>query len=554
MSAINYLQIFTAIILLTTFGRLISKKNFLHSFFAGTLFISAVISISARYIPAYNLFFIYGFLLLGILNFCYELLRKKISLCDFCPQNPIALAAIILFCAIFFISFQFYFWSYESHNVLYFAPAFEILKADYIGNLRVATHYPSELSAYHLFHAAFIATIGFLNKSPNLAFFTEIKYVCIVIFFSHLIYFLYLKNRASLLKIIFLTLVVFQIYGEEISYNLSISSFIYLFVLLAIFVLLLELKEEKNQEQNPLLLLFYSTILIICKAPIFYIAGFFAFYLWYQNKKIRFHPLIILTGILVLGNIFTWADFVGISTESIKNSGGFTTNHALQFHEVKGWSLDDSVKILLEAGNHSVLTISLMMFFYMICKYYLLTNLIIFSRKPSLSAFKELNLYDRAIVLYLLISLIGVLIVRNGDGTIGHQSHAYFLASTFAWLFLLKYLLENFDGAQIKLAIMAIFLIAILPNKFFFLILPNKHSVIGTKDYKFLKYRDAEIQIGQNGFYQPKSGEPYWKMELQSQLSGLRIDEQDVTCLSAGQLRHWAVGAEGKVNDECERK
>jgi hypothetical protein len=553
MLPINYLQIFAAITLLAMFGRLLTKKNIVHSFFAGALFIAAVISISARYVPAYNLCLIHGLLLIGVLYFVYELFFKKVSVQSFKLEKPTALILAILFSAIFFINFQFYFWNYESHNILYLAPAFEILKADYLGNLRVSTHYPSELSALHLFHAAFVATIGFLNKSPNLAFFTEIKYLCIVIFFSNLIYFLYCRYRVALPKIIFFVVIVFQIYGEEISYNLSISSFIYLFVLVAIFTILIEVKEEKDHGQNSLLLLFYSIILVICKAPIFYIAGVFAFYLWLKHEKIRFHPLLILTISLTLGNMLTWVDFVSRSTEVIKNSGGFTLNHSFQFNEVNGWSLDDSVKILLKSTNHSYYLVALAMFFYMMCKYYLVASLLIFNKRPTLSKFKEMSIYDRAVILYLLASLIGVLIIRNGDGTIGHQAHAYFLASTFAWLFLLKYLLENHENIKIKLALSVVFVIAVLPNQLFFLVLPNKHMTIGGKEYHFLKYRDAEIQINEDGFYKPESGEPYWKMELQSQLSGLRIKQKDVACLSSGQLRHWVIGAEHKVNDSCEK-
>lgn len=538
--------------MLVLFGRLLTKKNVFHSFFAGTLFVAAAISISARYVPAYNLCLIYGFLLIGILYFIYEALRGKILIQDFKLKNPSELFVAILFSAIFFINFQFYFWNYESHNVLYFAPAFEILKADYLGNLRVPTHYPSELSALHLFHAAFIATIGFLNKSPNLAFFTEIKYLCIVIFFSYLIYFLRCQYRVALPKLILLALAVFQIYGEEISYNLAISSFVYLFVLMVIFTILIELKKEADRS-NQLLLMFYSIILIICKAPIFYIASLFAFFIWIKHEKIRFHPLVILTAVLALGNMFTWADFISGSTEVIKNSGGFTLNHSFQFDEVSGWSLDDSVKILLKSANHSYYLVSLAMFFYMLCKYYLVANLLVFGQRPSMSRFKKLSMYDSAVVLYLLTSLAGILIIRNGDGTIGHQAHAYFLASTFAWLFLLKFLLENPENAKIKLMLSVIFVVAVLPNKLFFLVLPNKHMTIGSKNYNFLKYQDAEIQVSEDGFYKPRSGEPYWKMELQSQLSGLRIDRKDVVCLSGGQLRHWVIGAEYKVNDSCER-
>ncbi len=336
---IQYLYIIPGILLLAIFGRMITKQNFSSSLLAGLLVLSSIIAITSRYIPSYNLMIIKALLVLGILFYLYEL-AKNLKLQEnylgsllISKNNLVATSAIALITAVYFINFHYQFLPFESHSVLYFAPSFEILKADYMGNLRVSTHYPSEFSAMHLIPSAAVSVVGFLNPAPNLAYFTEIRYILVIIFFTNFIYSLYIILKPKPWKLLFVCFLVFGIYGEEINYNLYVSSFIYVFVLLEIFIRILKINLDNSDQptQNKSLqeLLFFVVMLIICKAPIFYIAGAFAFYIWWKNKELRFAPLTVLGGILVLANMYSWLDMSFISTESIRNASKFTLKGVL---------------------------------------------------------------------------------------------------------------------------------------------------------------------------------------------------------------------------------
>ena len=498
MDIIQYLHIVPTIALLAIFGRIITKDNFASSLLSGLLVVSSVIAVTSRYIPAYNLLIIKVLLAVGVLLFLYEIIKntklhenyiKNNLLID--RNNLIAISAIALIVTIYLISFHYQFLPFESHSVLYFAPSFEILKADYIGNLRVSTHYPSEFSAMHLIPSAAVSVVGFLNPNPSLAYFTEIRYILAIIFFTNFVYSLYVILKPNPWKLFFICLLVFGIYGEEINYNLYVSSFIYIFVILEIFLRVLKISlegKDDNYQRKVLELLFFAVMLIICKAPIFYIAGAFAFYIWWKNKELRFAPLTIFGGILVLANIYSWLDISFISTESIRNASKFTLKGGFEFKGMIGWSLQDSIKDLIELGDRGRKVTGFFILFYIIAKYYAVFLLINLKGKK----FKELQIFDKSLVIYSVVSLVGILAVRNNED-IGHQAHAYFLMSILSCCALIVFLLNKNLDNYIKAALISTFIIFAMPNKFFGLLLPNR-ATFNANNYKYLKYQDADLQ------------------------------------------------------------
>ena len=279
MSLIQYFYIIPALILLSIFGRIITKDNFASSLLSGILLISSIIAVTSRYIPAYNLLIIKGFLAFGIIFYIYEILKNKKLKENYLKNNLtldvkkiIAISVIAIIFSVYLINFHYQFLDFESHSVLYFAPSFEMLKADYIGNLRVPTYYPSELSAMHILPSAAVAVVGFLNPNPNLAYFTEIRYLLAIIFFTNFVYSLYVIIKPHPWKLFFICFMVFGIYAEPLAYDLYISSFLYIFVLFEIFLRSLKITPEvkgSDYQRNVLEFLFFAMMLIVCKAPIY---------------------------------------------------------------------------------------------------------------------------------------------------------------------------------------------------------------------------------------------------------------------------------------------
>ena len=547
-----YLYIFLGILLTAIFGRIITKHNFASSLLAGLLILSSIIAVTSRYIPIYNLLIIQTILLLGIVVFLHEFIKNYKSVKDILKnlsskKNLLVILSIFLILIIYFINFHYQFFQFESHSLLYFSPTFEILKADYIGNLRVPTHYPSEFSSMHLIPSAAVATVGFLNPAPNLAFFTEIRYILIIIFFTNFIYSLYKTLNPSLWKLFFVCFLVFGIYGEEINYNLYVSSFIYVFVLLEIFLRILQINSERiegnSQKEHSKDLLFFAIMLIICKAPIFYIAGIFAFYIWWKNKELRFHPITILVGILVLANMYSWLDMSFISTEAIKSASRFTLKGGFEFKELAGWSLQDSIKELIVLGDRGRKITGFLILFYILIKYYAVFLFIAFKDKK----WHNLPIFDKSLVIYSIASLIGILTVRN-DGGIGHQSHAYLLMSVLSFCALITFLLKTKLDKNIKLTLITIFIIFALSNKLGGLLLPNKSTYL-VNNYGYLKYQDINSKYSGQKFYTINENEPYWKSRIYSQLLGLRIKGEDIQYMDHGAMTHFIIGAEKKIVD-----
>ncbi len=117
-----------------------------------------------------------------------------------------------------------------------------------------------------------------------------------------------------------------------------------------------------------------------------------------------------------------------------------------------GWSLQDSIKDLIELGDRGRKVTGFFILFYIIAKYYAVFLLINLKGKK----FKELQIFDKSLVIYSVVSLVGILAVRNNED-IGHQAHAYFLMSILSCcaliVFLLNKNLDNYIKADFNLNI-----------------------------------------------------------------------------------------------------
>ena len=286
-------------------------------------------------------------------------------------------------------------------------------------------------------------------------------------------------------------------------------------------------------------------MLIICKAPIFYIAGIFSFYIWIKNKDLRFHPTIILAAILVLINIYSWIDIAQISNQFIKESSKFTIS-PLQFYDILGWSLMDSITnfiFYISDNNFNTPPFArlfpiLAILLYILIKYYAIFFVIQLKQTKSF--------VDKSLIIYATISLLGILIIRNGYRNIDHQAHAYFLMSYLSCIWIIIILIQQKLNKKIIVTILIIFLIFASPNKFLGIILPNLNTTHRDESSRYLKYHQAVLQNKNQRFYRIKSDEPYWLSELQSQLSGLRIHQNHVEFMEYGQIRYW-VNAQHKI-------
>lgn len=318
MSITDYLTITCSLILMWSFGRLFTQSAVMSTLLLGLLVASGIIAITARFMPGYTGALLCTFSLLDISKLVYDAYRHYVNHgmkgCQdiiqrhATPTSLLTTIGYLLFFALYFQSFHYSNVHYEAHDVLYFGPSFEMLKADYLGNLRVPIFYPYELGAYHLLPAAMITAGGFLTHHPTLQYLTEVRYFLAVLFFSDFFRRFYNTLNCKLHWYIAISMASLIIFGPAISQCLTISSFCYVFVLLSILITIFELQQPTHRQSisHQKLLLIFSILLIICKAPLFYIAGIFAFFLWIKLKPHRWRWQVVLTAAIVLGNMSTW--------------------------------------------------------------------------------------------------------------------------------------------------------------------------------------------------------------------------------------------------------
>jgi len=525
MFIISYIQILVGIVFMWLWGRVLVKNDIFASFLAGAVTAGCMLSFTVRFVPLYTREILSVLVLIGLIKLFIDYKDNNIII-----EYNLKILPVIIIVGFFFRIFHYQNWIIESHDILYFSPSIEMLNANYFGNIRVPYYYPYELASNHLVPASFISSIGFLNMKPNLLYMLEIRYLISTLFISNILFQIYQNKKIKLWIYCIGVYFLFCIYGEELSANIGISSFVYVFILFQIF--LSSINKRKEME-----LLFFSILLIAAKTPIFYIATVLSFYLWIKYKNIRFSPLTIFAGSIVLLSLI-FAVIIPPPDEPTSFSIVFPFNRGdwSSFLSIKNWSLQDNFTKLIVphinmtgfgTGGEIVLSQILkerfvsilfmgMLFTYILIKYYL--PFYYLSKKYK-------NNHYNVFFIYMSVSLIGWLIVRNG-GLLDHQIHAYRLASIVSFIFILYYCSSKS------------ILYAILPIGLFFLIGHNPTYLFAKSDYedrkeceKCMKYESINSNIYKSEFYEIKENEPYWKSESQAMILGKRILADDILTL-----------------------
>jgi hypothetical protein len=553
MSIADYFLIASAAVLTIVFGRIFINYSISSSFLAGLLVISSIISVSGRFFPLFTKELIIGFFILGLLHGLYELfLRYKLKLSSQISvdsKNWIIYSIFVILSWFYFSPLSYAEINYESHLALYFAPAFELLNAEYYGPLKSPILYPNLFANVHLLPAACVAVLGVFLDNFNLANFVEIKFLLIIFLFSSLIFFIYQRFNSGLIKIFLSTAFVLAIYGNEYSYNFYISSFLYVFILFELSKYFFASYND-SENLNSKNFLFFFIFLIICKAPIAYLALIIAAIIWLRTSEIRFKPIILVASILAFANILTWISFPELHSIETKNASKMSLG--LNMRGVWGWSINDAVKLslsffldyliefiaLIKASIETMqirkILESGIILIWMIIKSFLIGMFLIRSKSVS-----SILRYKKIITLMYLLSIFGFLFVKNG-GVLGHQAHLTFLLSILTSIILIIFLI-SLKYTKIRATyLFAIFLFFSGFQSFYGLKLTTTQTY-NPRDYKYLLYKDAEIQNNHSEYYSLSYDEPYWKSEINAMLSGLRINKKDLDCINYGQVRRFIV-------------
>ncbi|WP_341912053.1 hypothetical protein [Ferrovibrio terrae] len=455
-------------------------------------------------------------------------------------------ALLLLLVAWIFRFLEAHLYIFEPHDVLYFSPALEMLKADYFDSLRLFTYYPEKMASFHHFSSGILAALLAPVKTPTMIDAVNARYViivvCMFLFLRPL-----LRRHAILSLLIFLALLT--IYGEEINYSLTISSYFYVLLLFGISAILIRRKEPP---QVFVLLLF---VLTCAKGPIFYSAFLAALFagavFWRQINK----PIFGLYLILVLTAVACWIvppppyDGQELGLTIYRGIPAAAAQEAMS--AVTGWTLRDPVVRQITAwfGADSLLT-ALSLLLINTVKYYLAGFMAVYALGRRFSgphdARPVLDQHKMGMVLaaYIVLSLAGFLWIRNGL-TAAHQAHGPLLAAALSAAVLSVWASERQSIVRPLLICAGLLVLyAPHPNEFS---LPNYHvrqgrlteSDTGKSTWKFGEPLPAPSK---DGWYKAAQGETMIMSEILAGLTGQRLRITDAPSAPEGVIRYWRTG------------
>lgn len=513
MEFYHYILILASVPLYAGFGSaLFGFSSFNSSLLSGLLMAATIGEVILRFCP---IAFRYAYLLWVLIGFLW-IVRNFSSIYSSCryllARNFHRLVIVFFLMSVLLSCFHYKFFLFESHSVLYFDAAIEGFRADYLGNVRVSSAFPLERAALHLTPATFVAALNVFNKNPNLINLIEARYLLCVMFMA--LFVSGVLREAALRDLFFwalLSIGVFGIYGNYLSYYWSISSFCYVFVLMRLVLLCCEEGKYDSIEFCA-----FSIFLLVCKSTILPLSGCFSVWVITQFiKKHSFRALLrsrpfILSCVCVIACLFSWQK-TPQGMEKLSTIGLVLPHSVSDFQGLE--PLDDPFKSLVRSRTGLVLVYGVV--------------LLVFG--PLLMLIRRKKNEGRVWMVWAFIAIAGLLFFRI-DGNLKHIRHLHYFGACLVALLLLA----EKKPANNKLWVVSVFLVGVLmwsftPQKLWQI--PFYHLDLRTNfltDYHFYSFEEFsavknKIMVDEAGFYIPRSGEPYWQTELNSAMLGKRV-------------------------------
>jgi hypothetical protein len=543
MTVFHYGIILLSLFLHFCIGRLFVRKDFFSSLLAGILISGGTISITARFAPLFTREIAGAFCLLGVSKLIWEIVRSEFKL-EIGRIYILYLFGFLLF-GIILGHHHYSNFNFETHDVVYLGPAFEMLKADYWGNLLIPVFFPYEMSAMHLLTSASIASLGFLLPDVNILHLQEIRFFMLVLFATNFLLKLWMIYQFDWKVFVPVSACVIILYTYELSNPMTNSGLLYFLISAQLILIILEKTQRTNPENNKALsmgisegipILFFSMFLIISRATLFFIASFMFLYFWWYFKLLRFHWVILLVGVLVAITVLTWVVIPhGVEKSNISIMNPFDKDYFIPY-TLLSWANKDNFYLSLKGITGYTHFAEYVMFlksnlplwerirvhssgFFMMLGI-LVYDVIKFYGLFFIIYFKDMkNKLTRGLFFYMSISLAGVFLVRFG-GSMEPMIYAMISASAITAVFLI-----------VKLSQKSKWLIVLIPLSLFHAYGPSYPTgSYFSRQYneKTLRLSEALIQNGEEGYYIPKKNEPFWKTELQALMSGLRVRAIDI--------------------------
>ncbi len=298
MQIIFYPLLFLSILGHFFFGYIVTKKNY-YALPVGLLLSGSIIAILSRIIPIYTLEIISLILILSTIFFLYKKFYlqslKEVNTKKLCYY----LISLIIFSVVFF-KFQYQFTVYQSHETFYYAPSIELFLAEYIGNLRGLSYYPSALTGHPIIPSSVFSAATVFVNDVNLIKILEARYILIVIFFSLISFIYFDRNKQSYLNLFIFVLAIY-FFENLISHSLLHSDIIGMFCFAFLIISIIDKNHESIKCGS-----YLSLLLLVTKPGIIFIFLIFPVYFYFFYKSVRNDLVFYTIGVIVFLNCLSW--------------------------------------------------------------------------------------------------------------------------------------------------------------------------------------------------------------------------------------------------------
>lgn len=450
MNSFDYILILLAVIAHYPIGALFIRGDLFGRIFLGLLITAALTSL-LMWIDASLIKPIYCLVLISALSKWLYFEQPWVNFRGF--EIDLKLLSQYLFLlAIYLLLFQnFHYrnYSYNDHDTIYWGFVIEILKADYLEAIRLPTFYPFQAATTHSLFAGFLASCLAFVRDVNLYHVIEARYLIISLYFAS--FTLRLGQQESSvstsLLAVFLALIFFQ---SEIGFNLFISSYLYLLIVMEISLFLCASK-DRGAESLP----FLTSMLGVSRGPIIYLAATFGLLQIKQSKKYLLSPLSIFGYLVILASVAYWVSLPKPFSAYCQDLTyqlvfPFSKWGLIQFGEYKyllptdwvhkwiysNWSVFGEDKYDFDGDKFSEWRNGLLaLTVYILSKYFLLAWIIIWRGGV-------LTKLSFSISCALGVSLLAFLILRNGN-SIAHQTPVLLAAASLTFCLTAIFLAKN---------------------------------------------------------------------------------------------------------------
>ena len=346
--------------------------------------------------------------------------------------RPIALFIIyfLLISALFYDFFPLNY-IYNEHDLLYWSWPSEIYRANYSGGIRSEIAWPMQFTSYHVLPGLLLAYLNIFSPIQTMVGILLQKYLFLVSVPAVMLTASRVKGFKYLIRNILCFGIPILIFRDEISYNISISNYLIVYLILICFWVMFQ--ANRSVRMPTVTLLFF--LMIFSKLTVFVIA--FCIFIFYFLRNRAFFSRVeqgLMFSIFLL-NLYTWV-FVKkpFESSSIDVADLFTLEYLGSMRKLVDWVIDPTLVNLQFPLRHYF---SFFVVIFILVKIFLLFYFSINRIFNHLNRFKQNTVFgDNAFSYYLtwygfmLLSLLTLIFFRTSSTSeIKHAAHLLFIGS-----------------------------------------------------------------------------------------------------------------------------